>query len=174
MKYLFIFSVLSFLNGCAMQAPMVVSPTADGKYWVLKEPLIYQHPETEQQVVIPKGFVTDLASVPRAFWIALPPCEKYTPATVLHDYLYWVQDSSCDRECADKTLLLAMKEAGVGWTTRNSIYTGVRLGGESAWNKNAERKKAGEVRIIPEQFLNFSSNESWADIRLKIITDTID
>lgn len=170
MKYLII---ISFLTGCVMQEPLVISPTADGKYWILKEPLIYQHPETEQQVVIPKGFVTDLASVPRAFWVALPPCEKYTPATVLHDYLYWVQDSSCDRECADKTLLLAMKEAGVGWATRHSIYTGARLGGKSAWAKNRKRKKEGEIRLIPENYLNFSSSETWADIRLRIKIDAL-
>lgn len=168
MKSLFILGAIALLNACAMQSPMVASPTADGQYWVLKAPLIYQHPETKQQVIIPRGFVTDLASIPRAFWIALPPCDQYTPATVLHDYLYWVQDPDCDRECADKVLLLAMEEADVDWVTRKSIYAGVRLGGKSAWKENADRKKSGEVRIIPEEFMNFSPSDTWAEISLNL------
>ena len=40
-----------------------------------------------EEFVIPRAFVTDLASVPRAFWWWFPPDGSYTQAAVLHDYL---------------------------------------------------------------------------------------
>ena len=41
-------------------------------------------------VVVPAGFATDFASVPRAFWRLLPPFGEYMLAAVVHDYLYAV------------------------------------------------------------------------------------
>jgi len=153
-----------------MKGPMIASPTGDGKYWVLQEPMQYEHPVTKEQIEIPRGFVTDLASVPRLFWTAFPPCGKYTSAAVLHDYLYWVQSEKCGRECSDDVLLLAMKEAGVNGITRNSIYTAVRVGGESSWEDNAKLKLSGVVRVIPEEHMGFDAYESWEQIQNKINT----
>ena len=39
-------------------------------------------------IVIPKGFVTDLASIPPVFRNILPPTGKYGCASVAHDYIY--------------------------------------------------------------------------------------
>ena len=168
MKYFALAVLYLALTGCAVKAPMVASPTADGKYWVLKEPLVYQHPETKEEVTIPRGFVTDLASIPRGFWIAFPPCDKYTTATVLHDYLYWVQSDKCNQECADDILLLAMKEAKVDITTSEAIHLGVRIGGESAWEDNAKLKAAGEKRIVPEELMDFTAQDTWEEIKSKM------
>jgi len=156
------------LSGCAFKTPMVASPTVDGKYWVLQEPLVYIHPKTNQRFVVPRGFVTDLASVPRLFWTAFPPCGKYTTAAVLHDYLYWVQSYDCDRECADEILLIAMEEANVKLVSRNAIYTAVRFGGDSAWSENARLKESGVIRIIPEQHMGFGAYDSWNQIQERI------
>ncbi len=41
---------------------------------------------------VPKGYVTDLASVPRLFWFVLPPFGRYSQAAVIHDYIY----NTCD------------------------------------------------------------------------------
>jgi hypothetical protein len=41
---------LLLLGGCAFKTPMVASMTADGKYWVLMEPLEYEQPKTKQRV----------------------------------------------------------------------------------------------------------------------------
>lgn len=147
---------------------MVASPTGDGKYWVLQEPLLYEHPKTGETVEIPRGFVTDLASVPRLFWTAFPPCGKYTSAAVLHDYLYWINSPKCDRKCADDILLLAMKEAGVDAFTSTSIYSAVRVGGQSSWDKNKESRESGDVRIIPEELMNFGAYDSWEQIQERI------
>lgn len=172
MKYLAILMIIS-ISGCAMKSPMVVSPTGDGKYWVLQQDLEYEHPDTNKNVVIPRGFVTDLASVPRLFWVAFPPCGKYTSAAVLHDYLYWVQSQDCDRKCADDVLLLAMKEADVDLVTRESIYNAVRLGGSSSWNNNAKLKSSGTIRNVPEEFMNFDPYDTWEQIETRISNGVI-
>ena len=74
---------------------------------------------------IPKGFVTDLASVPRFLWMFLAPSE-IAKAAVLHDYLY--HSKKVSRLEADKILRsCALQE--VGRIRANLIYYAVRLNG---------------------------------------------
>lgn len=40
------------------------------------------------KITVPKGFKTDLASVPRACWWFIAPFDVARPG-VVHDYLYW-------------------------------------------------------------------------------------
>lgn len=168
MRMMLVLFLAAALSGCAIKAPMVVSTTGDGKYWVLKEDLEYEHPKTKRLVVVPKGFVTDFASVPRLFWVVFPPCGKYTPAAVVHDYLYWAQPVDCDRKCADDILLTAMGESNVDAVTRNSIYRAVRAGGQLSWDGNLKAKNEGAIREVPESFLNFGPNDTWKQIEIRI------
>ena len=39
-------------------------------------------------ITAPAGFETDFASVPRLFWRIVPPWGRYSPAAVVHDFLY--------------------------------------------------------------------------------------
>ena len=164
--------VFALVMGCTyyrFRSALVASATGDGKYWILTQPLEYEQPKTKQKFVVPRGFVTDLASVPRLFWTAFPPCGNYTPAAVVHDYLYWEQLPSCNRECADTVLLVAMEESGVGKLARNAIYAGVRVGGEGPWKKNAADKAAGHIRQVPEEFMNFGPYDTWQQIEARIL-----
>lgn len=102
--------------------------------------------EQYKAVTVPKGFVTDFASIPRIFWSVLPPDGTYAYAAVIHDYLYWTQTRP--REEADHILKIAMEDFEVGKVTVGAIYSGVRLGGQVAWNSNAEKKAQGEKRIL--------------------------
>ena len=56
-------------------------------------------------IIVPKGFITDLASVPRFFWRLFPPGGVYNEAAIIHDYLY---DTNCDRRFADTMFRLIM------------------------------------------------------------------
>lgn len=39
-------------------------------------------------IKVPKGFITDGATVPRWFWIVVPPFKpRHLPAVIIHDYL---------------------------------------------------------------------------------------
>ncbi|MEX3954170.1 DUF1353 domain-containing protein [Paraburkholderia sp. EG287B] len=98
------------------------------------------------RVTAPPGFVTDLASVPRIFWSALPPDGNYAYAAVLHDYLYWMQTEK--RPVADRVLKNAMEDFNVPTLTVEAIYRGVQVGGASAWNENAALRRSGEKRIL--------------------------
>lgn len=97
-------------------------------------------------VSVPVGFVTDFASIPRAFWSALRPDGDYAYAAVLHDYLYWTQTTS--RLKADRVLRAGMVDLRIPSATSTVIYEAVRWGGGSAWSDNAARRGAGERRFL--------------------------
>lgn len=103
------------------------------------------HPKM-RAVTVPKGFVTDFASIPREFWSLLRPDGEYAHAAIVHDYLYWQQGTS--REYADSVFLAAMEDLKVQPTTRTLLYKAVRGFGASAWEENARLRSAGERRIL--------------------------
>ena len=84
-------------------------------------------------VKIPKGFVTDFATVPRMFWILFPPDGKYTQATIVHDYLYHTKKYT--RSKSDAIFLEAMGVLGVPWWKRRTMWLAVRAAGWIPWNK---------------------------------------
>jgi len=97
-------------------------------------------------VTVPTGFVADFASIPRIFWSLLRPDGEYAYAAVVHDYLYWTQTRS--REEADEILKLAMEDFEIEALKVGAIYGAVRVGGQGAWNGNAEKKAQGEQRLL--------------------------
>lgn len=84
-------------------------------------------------IEVPKGFITDFASVPRIFWIFFPPDGIYTAAAVVHDYLYNVK--VLDRKTSDGIFLEAMKVLEAKFYTRYPMYLAVRLFGWIPWKK---------------------------------------
>jgi len=88
------------------------------------------------QVIVPLGFETDFASVPRILWSVLPPWGRYSPAAVVHDWLYFNRKNmAAKRKRADKVFYWLMKEFGVPWWKRRVMYLGVRIGGGAAWRR---------------------------------------
>jgi len=64
-----------------MVPDVTVSPTNNNKYTVCNN-VVYK------DIVIPKGYTTNGANVPRIFWSIVPPFNpKYLPAVIIHDYL---------------------------------------------------------------------------------------
>ncbi len=142
----------------------VLKPFADNRDWVLMENLVYQIGQTSTVIVVPKGFVTDFASIPQAFWsFGLSAHGRYSKAAIVHDYLYWTQ--GCSREQADNLLMIAMKESSVDTGQRIAIYEGVRLGGGQPWLNNADERQRGMIRIVPEAALGFGPEVVWRDYR---------
>lgn len=83
------------------------------------------------RILVPAGFVTDGASIPRIFWSIMGPFGSYFDAAIVHDYLYSEHNQIFARAECDKILLEAMAASGVGWLTRRVIYRAVRIGGAS-------------------------------------------
>jgi hypothetical protein len=119
--------------------------------------------QTYNRVEVPPGFVTDFASVPRAFWSFLPPDGEYAYAAILHDYLYWTQNRP--REEADDILKFAMEDLRVGSITTGAIYSAVRIGGSGAWDSNKQAKAAGEKRILKTDKFPNDPTTRWEDFR---------
>lgn len=155
--------MLLVLSACASQRPPVLIPFDDGEYWVLGDDLVFTIRETGQRIVVPRGFVTDFASVPRVFWSFFPKHGVYSRAAIVHDFLYWQQQ--CTREQADELFDIVMEDSDVDTTSRLTIYAAVRVWGDDAWEANAEAKEAGYIRVIPERYLNFPVKTHWEDYR---------
>jgi hypothetical protein len=145
-------------------APPVLKPFADNRQWVLVEDIRYRVGNSAFTIVVPKGFVTDFASIPQPFWaLGLSPNGTYSRAAIVHDYLYWSQ--GCSRLQADNILVIAMKESNVEAPTRAAIFDGVRLGGSRAWLGNAGERADELPRVIPDDAMAFEANVLWPDYR---------
>ena len=100
-----------------------------------------------ETIKVPTGFVTDLASVPRALWWAIAPFDV-ARAAIIHDFLYksirqyrWKMKDKEDKElikqakiASDKVFKLAMKDADpkiAGWKIYSS-WKAVDLFGNSS------------------------------------------
>jgi len=109
--------------------PLIVTPLPDGKSWELVEPFEYYIDEEKpdgEKIVVPAGFRTDFASIPRFAWSIIgSPWGKYGKAAVIHDYCYY--KTLYTRKKCDKIFLEAMKVLGVGWLKRRTMWLAVRL-----------------------------------------------
>jgi hypothetical protein len=90
----------------------------------------------QRYVLIPKGYVTDGASVPRIFWSIFPPWGVYGQAAIVHDYLcdFRKLTRNGDKGVYDMTqkeiddiFYDAMKVAGTPLWKRVLIHRAVRL-----------------------------------------------
>lgn len=97
--------------------------TREGDKWQLIEPLSYLY--KEQVITVPKGFVTDFASVPRIPLVYSAFGNTGHKAAVIHDYLYSIK---YDRKEADKIFLDALKKHEHPIRAR-LMYSAVRLFG---------------------------------------------
>lgn len=52
---------------------------------LLIDDLMYESVILPGLFIVPRGYQTDLASIPRILWIAAPPVDVYDPAAVVHD-----------------------------------------------------------------------------------------
>lgn len=84
---------------------------------------------------IPKGFISDGASVPRPFWPLVSPMDCGELAPLVHDYLYRTGgvDGRFTRKEADQIFRQHMKDAGVPLWRRQPVYLAVRVAGRHAW-----------------------------------------
>jgi len=119
--------------------------TADfGEKWArLTSPLRYVS-SSDRLFVVPAGFATDFASIPRLLWtlVGSPAAGRYRRAAVLHDYLYAQADTvGVSRKEADRVFLEAMMVSGVHPARAKTLYYGVRIGGWVAWDNYREGRR---------------------------------
>lgn len=113
----------------------------DDETWKLASPLGYQSDiffvAKRGTLLVPTGFVTDFASVPRLPLAYLLAGNTAHEAAVVHDYLY--QTHLTDRQTADRILLEAMEVTGVALWRRRIMYRAVRFCGWWPWRSGPKR-----------------------------------
>jgi len=116
-----------------------------GNKSVLKEQFIYYSPRIKGRIIVPKGFVTDFASVPRVFLPIIPKMGRHREAAVIHDYLYTgTRYKKLTRKDCDKLFLEAMIESKVPRWKRILMYRLVRIFGKSRFRVSQQEKGKGE------------------------------
>ena len=112
----------------------------DEKYWILTEGFEYHvgsYPSKEI-IVVPKGFVTDFASIPKVFHPIIKPRGRHGKAAVIHDYCYATACYSKLR--SDVIFLEGMKVLDVEVWKRQVMFDAVVMFGWWAWYKHRHRE----------------------------------
>jgi hypothetical protein len=136
-------------------SPALTVRRASDELWAVVEPLVYHG--NRDTFVVPAGFRTDFASVPRvAVWL-FPRFGRYTPAAVLHDWLTTVglRTGVVDSRDADGLFRRVMAELEVPPVRRWLMWTGVRWGAlvnplrRPGWWRDAPRVLALSALAAP-------------------------
>ncbi|WP_019579128.1 DUF1353 domain-containing protein [Pseudomonas mandelii] len=145
--------VSTLLASCATPTPPSVARLGDGVF-VVSIPLGYQLMNTNYKIRVPRGFITDLASIPQTLWWWESPIDRTMAPAIIHDFLYW--DQGCTKDEADAVLSIGMFESGVTPATRNLVYAGVRTPlGDKAFKDNAAAKARGESHYLTSRYTGF-------------------
>jgi len=115
------------------------------RWWGVFQRDLTCHSAIAGRLVIPNGFLTDGASVPRPVWALLANSDPdlLYPAFA-HDYLYTVRGDLLDRaltrqEC-DAVLAEQMEAVGAPRWKIATVYRALRIAGGPAW-KHDDRAK---------------------------------
>jgi hypothetical protein len=96
--------------------------------WTLTEPVVYRG--AVDTFTVPRGYVTDFASIPAVVVWLIPRYGRWTPAAILHDYL--ITDAqragTISSRDTDGLFRRVMRELGVSTPHRWLMWAGVRWG----------------------------------------------
>lgn len=104
-----------------------------GWLWKLSEAFPFEY--NEKLYIIPVGFKTDFASVPKPLWSFIPSIGTYCEPSLKHDYFYTTK--LVKRKEADKFFYQDMIRIQPKRKLRAFVmYTAVRIFGWFRWGKN--------------------------------------
>lgn len=108
-----------------------VERVAGSDEWELTSELAFSSAVLNRLIIVPIGFRTDFASVPRLPLAFLLFGGVADEAAVVHDFLY--STGACSRKLADDVFAEACKASGVSAWRRGPMWLGVRLFGGSRY-----------------------------------------
>lgn len=133
----------SFLNSLFLRAltpSEVISAASPVQLYEVTQDLSYRSDKLNRTLVVPAGFRTDFASIPRDVWFELSPEDPVILyPSVVHDHLYSCTGTLADgftytREQADSVLREAMEACGATSVIREMVYIAVERFGASHWS----------------------------------------
>lgn len=151
--------------------PLVLSPSDNGVDWIMMKEYVYEVGKigSGDKVIVPEGFITDFASIPRPLWSFLPPWGKYGKAAIVHDYLY--DTAIRTRKDSDSIFLEIMKNSGVNTLIRNIIYYSVRTFGWVFYNRD---NKSSQVNSQQKQQITVNNtNDSKRSFWVVLIIGSV-
>ena len=101
--------------------------------WELLESFEVSWSALDRLICVPKGFRTDLASIPRIFRSLIPQVGRHIQPAITHDFCYEGQGGLTRAE-ADLLFLDGMRAVGVRWLRRRAMYLAVRAFGWTLWD----------------------------------------
>lgn len=115
----------------------IIAPKGYGNEWELLEDFHVRIESADWQDIpatfkVPKGFYTDLDSVPRLPVVYLFMKNRARRAPIIHDWLY---ENKYPRDFADAVFRAALEVEEVGVVSRYLMWLGVRIGGESRYHE---------------------------------------
>ena len=117
--------------------------SVNGRSFSLIEPVCGMLPEhvshNVSAIVVPRGFETDFATLPRIAQGIFGKLGKWNRAAILHDWLY--RSGLVNRKEADKYFLFWMQQDGTHWFTARVFYLAVRLFGGRYWHQCEEENE---------------------------------
>lgn len=134
--------VALLVSGCAVGQGAKVMILRDERIGsnraaVLLADLLYCYPPTGEVIIVPRGYVTDFASVPDGAHRVVERYGNNIEAAIVHDWLYAVGEPG-RRRFADDVFRYAMAEQGTGPIQRRIAWAAVRIGGNRAYGSDAE------------------------------------
>lgn len=118
--------------------------------WLLIDPLVYESDKAGIIITVPKGFVTDLASVPRLPFAYLLTGGIGHAAAVVHDALYTTHQVT--REMADDVFYEALLLLGIPKPQAWLMWAGVRVGGGGSWEAPGPDQTVKPVAELTERY----------------------
>ena len=113
--------------------------------WELQEGFEYHvgYLNSDERIIVPAGFITDFASVPRVFWPIIDPIGEHGKAAVIHDYCY---ATACYKRLrSDSIFLEGMEVLEVEKWKRQAMYNAVVMFGWWAWYKHRQREAKNKI-----------------------------
>jgi len=101
------------------------------RLWALSDEYAYCHDETQELILVPRGFVTDLTSIPSLARVIYNPAD-YAEAALVHDYLYAVGASDW-RPNADEVFRAILIETNHSRRRAEVLFRAVRIGGNGGY-----------------------------------------
>ncbi len=111
-------------------------------------------------LVIPAGFVNDLASIPRKSAAFLPNDTRHDIPGIVHDWLYWRQELL--KKDADELFRRMLVDMGFSEPVARLGYAGVRNPiADKAWKRNCSDRISLRPRIIPSRYMRIPARVFW-------------
>lgn len=120
--------------------------------WLLTDDLLFQSAQLGKVVIVPRGFQTDLASIPRFLWSIFPKTDRWDSAAVVHDAGYAGALTDIDgnriavtKQESDRLFREGCRVLKVNAVIAYIMYWMVRLFGDPLTHPLAENAAAGEL-----------------------------